>query len=139
MFAGMTSYPPIRPVPVRTGAYRPPYSQREKDLFGEITEAENILADALGMDRRARYDQTVTTLALKAAEVIAYVHEQGLDADTMSARELAAHWAANIESWLQSGVTDGQSPDYAQGFADGWSHAARMLRSLIAGMEHRQT
>lgn len=132
--------------------YRPNYTPRERALFGEIATAEVALAKALGFPARVpgqpgytphmetfdTGDHSIVTLAVAAAEALRVAEEEGKTSDLKAKRDLALNWAGNIEEWLQTGEDEGsRSTDYAEGFADGWSHALKILRSLFDSAEER--
>lgn len=123
--------------------YRPTYTPRERALFGEIAEAEMLLARALGFPARQPGDpgysphhenfdvgeNTIVTLATHAANAL--TSATGPDTDAVAIRHVADAWAGNIEKWLRTGDDGVEKPaDYSEGFADGWSHALKILRSL---------
>ena len=128
-----------------TSTYTPTYTPRERALFGEIAEAESVLAEALGFapkrpgqpgysPHHKTFDtgeNSIVTLSMAAADAIRAARDGGPETDVASIRAVADTWAGNIEEWLRTGAEgEARSTDYAEGFADGWSHALKILRSL---------
>lgn len=126
--------------------YTATYTPRERGLFEEIGATETILAKALGFPARTpgqpgyaphriSYDigeNSVVTLAMAAAVSLDAARDGGPSTDANAIRNLADNWAENIEEWLRTGKDgEARSTDYAEGFADGWSHALKILRSLV--------
>lgn len=128
-----------------TSTYTPTYTPRERALFGEIAEAESLLAEALGFPPKRpgqpgysphhktfdTGENSIVTLSMAAAEAIHAARNGGPGTDVAAIRAVADTWAGNIEEWLRTGdEAEARSTDYAEGFADGWSHALKILRSL---------